>query len=321
MGGIGLVLGAGGIVGHAYHVGTLAAVAEAAAWDPRDAEIVVGTSAGSVVGAMLRAGVSVADLYARSTGGPLSADGARLFARLGTTGPPPFPTRPRRLGRVRPASPRLLVRLARKPWTVTPSSVAAALLPEGEVPNEHVRERVAALYDPDRSWPERPFWACVVRLDDGARVVLGRDSKPRPHVAVAVQASSAIPAWFSPVVIDGVKYVDGGAWSPTNADLVAGLGLDALLVSSPMSAARAVRLGVDTPVRAAYRLRLAREVAAVRAAGTPVVTLQPSTDDLGVMGSAAAAMDPARHLEVARQARETALRRLEDGRILKLLVG
>ena len=53
---IALALGAGGVVGHAYHAGVLAALEEATGWDPRDAEVIVGTSAGSVVGSLLRAG-------------------------------------------------------------------------------------------------------------------------------------------------------------------------------------------------------------------------------------------------------------------------
>ena len=55
---IGLVLGAGGAVGHAFHAGVLAALADETGWDAREAEVVVGTSAGSVVGALLRAGMS-----------------------------------------------------------------------------------------------------------------------------------------------------------------------------------------------------------------------------------------------------------------------
>jgi len=63
---------------HAFHAGMLAALAEVTGWDPREAEVVVGTSAGSVVGALLRAGMSAEDHYARLTGAPLSAAGARL---------------------------------------------------------------------------------------------------------------------------------------------------------------------------------------------------------------------------------------------------
>src|SRR4051812_24821483 len=64
---IGLVLGAGGVVGGAYHAGALAALAEAAGWDARGAEVIAGTSAGSIAGAALRAGLSGADQFARAT--------------------------------------------------------------------------------------------------------------------------------------------------------------------------------------------------------------------------------------------------------------
>jgi NTE family protein len=62
---IGLVLGAGGVIGHAFHAGVLDGLCDATGWDPRDAEVIVGTSAGSVVGALLRAGFSPRDLAAR----------------------------------------------------------------------------------------------------------------------------------------------------------------------------------------------------------------------------------------------------------------
>jgi NTE family protein len=61
---VGLVLGAGGVAGGAFHAGVLAAVEEATGWDPRRAAVVVGTSAGSITGTSLRAGLSAADLLA-----------------------------------------------------------------------------------------------------------------------------------------------------------------------------------------------------------------------------------------------------------------
>src|SRR5207342_3836371 len=69
---VGLVLGAGGVVGHAYHAGTLATIAQVTGWDPRRAAVIVGTSAGSGVGATLRAGLAAPDFVARITGEPLS---------------------------------------------------------------------------------------------------------------------------------------------------------------------------------------------------------------------------------------------------------
>ena len=59
---VGLVLGAGGVVGQAYHSGVLAALEHDLGWDPRTAEVIVGTSAGSITGTLLRLGVSAEDL-------------------------------------------------------------------------------------------------------------------------------------------------------------------------------------------------------------------------------------------------------------------
>ncbi|MBJ7282394.1 MAG: hypothetical protein JHD40_04705, partial [Acidimicrobiia bacterium] len=48
---IGLVLGAGGLTGQAFHAGVLAGLADGIGWDARSAELVVGTSAGARAGA------------------------------------------------------------------------------------------------------------------------------------------------------------------------------------------------------------------------------------------------------------------------------
>jgi NTE family protein len=79
---VGLVLGAGGVVGQAYQAGVLAGLEREAAWDPRDAELIVGTSAGSVTGAALRVGVPATDLAAMGVGRSLSRRGGALLERI-----------------------------------------------------------------------------------------------------------------------------------------------------------------------------------------------------------------------------------------------
>ncbi len=309
---IGLVLGAGGAVGHAFHAGVLAALSDATGWDPRDAEIIVGTSAGSLVGALLRAGLSSADLAARATSTPLSAAGSRLVATAEAArgDQPPVPSRPPRASRRRvPAmsAPGAFVRAALQPWNARPAALAAAALPEGVVPTELIATGLRPLFD---HWPERTLWINAVELETGRRVTFGRSTRVQTDVATAVAASCAIPAFFAPVSIGGVRYVDGGVHSPTNTDLVAGLGLDLVVVSSPMSIARnSVRLAPDQPARRLSRLALAREVSRVRRAGTPVLTFQPTEPDLAVMGWNA--MDASRRADVTRRARESARHRLD----------
>ena len=84
---VGLVLGAGGVVGQAYHSGVLAALEHDLGWDPRTAEVIVGTSAGSITGALLRNGVPASELAAWSVRAPLSAEGALLEQLFGSEHP------------------------------------------------------------------------------------------------------------------------------------------------------------------------------------------------------------------------------------------
>ncbi len=72
---VGLVLGAGGVVGQAYHAGALAALERDHWWDPRSASIIVGSSAGSVTATLLRLDVPASDLAAPAFGWPVSDEG------------------------------------------------------------------------------------------------------------------------------------------------------------------------------------------------------------------------------------------------------
>ena len=305
---IGLVLGAGGSVGHAFHAGVLAGISDATGWDARGAEVIVGTSAGAVVGALLRATISPDDLAARATDTPLSPDGRRLLSHADATraNARSVPMRPPRAQLWAMSAPSAFVRGALQPWSVRFGALMAAAMPEGRVPTELVAATLRPLFN---GWPEQPLWINAVALETGRRVTFGRDAGVPRDVPTAVAASCAIPAFFAPVSIDGVRYVDGGVHSPTNADLVADLGFDLVVISSPMSVARGgVRIAPDQPARRLARFALAREAAQVRRAGTPVLTFQPTGSDLGVMGMNA--MDDSRSSAVTNAARESAHRRL-----------
>src|ERR1035441_3225273 len=78
MAGRALVLGGGGVTGVAWELGILAGLAQQGV-DLSQADLVVGTSAGSVVGAQLTSGVSVGELYAAQ----LAPPGTEIAARMG----------------------------------------------------------------------------------------------------------------------------------------------------------------------------------------------------------------------------------------------
>jgi NTE family protein len=267
---------------------------------------------------MLRAGFSASDLAARALGRDLSADGQQLVQRSGLRAPtaPPEPSPAAGRGS---ASPLRLARAFWQPWRARPGTIAAALLPEGQIPNEVMREPLRRLFGAE--WPPLSLFIVAVELDSGRRVVFGRPGAPTADVADAVAASCAIPAYFAPVTIDGSRYVDGGVHSPSNADVVADEKLDLVIVSSPMSSARGVRRqGIDVPMRHVTRLALAREVAMLRRRGTTVVTFQPNSDDQDAM--AGNPLDPAKRAPVCRQVYETTsarLRRADVSRRLAVL--
>jgi NTE family protein len=310
---VALVLGAGGVVGQAWHAGVLSALADELGWDARQADHVIGTSAGSVAGALLRAGIGPGDLFGRATGEPLSAEAQSRLSAAGMRQPPTLPSPT--LGRSRmPASPALFARAA---MTFRPGLLLAGALPRGTTDNSVIANGVAALF-PD-GWPDARLEVCAVRLDDGRRTVFGRPGSPSAGVGEAVAASCAIPGYFKTVRIDGVEYVDGGVHSPTNADLARGA--DLVLVSSPMSLDSAAlrRPATDRVFRMGHRASLERELVPLRRSGTPVVTFQPGVEDLAVMGGTAGAMDTGRREVVARQAKATTTRRLRSPELRSVL--
>jgi NTE family protein len=306
VGRIALVLGAGGVAGGAFHAGVLAAIQEATGWDPRSAEVIVGTSAGSITGASLRAGLSAPDMLARAQDRPLSAEGRELTNRMGAV--PAFPQlRPVRDLRSPGEVIETLGNALRRPLAARPLALIAALAPEGSIDTDLISTTIASLVP--LAWPVDPLWICAVRQRDGRRVVFGRDDRSVP-VPTAVAASCAIPSFFRPVDIDEDAYLDGGVHSPTNADLLAEVGdLDLIIVSSPMSREGiSPRVAIDQPMRAWSGTLLDREVRRLRRSGRVVVTFQPDDSVLREVG--ASAMDPARRAPVATAAHAAALERL-----------
>jgi NTE family protein len=279
---VGLVLGAGGVVGQAYHAGALTALQSEFGWDSRSATIIVGSSAGSITGTLLRLGVSASDLAAMSTGSPLSHEGAMLVERIlpdssDLPSPPPVDWfRP-----WRPPSRALLARAARRPWAFRPEVAAMTMLPAGRI---DLTDRATPLHRMvgDR-WPE-DLWICATRRTDGARVVFGRAGSPPAPLAAAVLASCAIPAYFAPVTIGGVQYFDGGVHSSTNADVLRAQNLDVVVVVSPMSATRFPLGAPDALLRWSSHRRLDREQRRLERAGTVVVRIEPGGASMNAMG-------------------------------------
>src|SRR5215211_5252553 len=201
---VGLVLGAGGVLGGAWHTGALAALAQETDWDPASAEYIVGTSAGSLIGSLVAAGVPPWFMVAHS--------GGESFE--GLTGPDGRPARDadrsgganfslhRGLPALGPGSLRMAATTLVNPLRHTPLQLLAGWLPAGFMSTDSLKDTVRRAV-PGRWVEHKSFWAVATDFHTGKRVPFGRIGSPPAHVADAVAASCAIPGFFRPVEIGG----------------------------------------------------------------------------------------------------------------------
>lgn len=261
-----LVLGGGGVTGIAWMLGLLTGLAERGV-DLTGADDVVGTSAGSVVGAHVACGVDLEERYAAQLAPPAGERAAALgpgtVLRFG-------------LAMIGPRAPeRVRARIGRL-------ALRARTVPE--------EERVAVIASRLRSheWPERPLRITAVDAHTGEAAVFDRASGV-PLVR-AVAASCAVPGVWSPVTVGDRRYVDGGIRSTANADLAAGA--ERVVVLAPIT--RSVGpLG-----------RLDAQVAELRAGGARVAVVSPDAAALAAIGRNV--LDPARRAPAARAGRAQA---------------
>jgi len=195
-----LVLGGGGITGIAWEIGLLAGLA-AAGTDLSGADLVVGTSAGSVVGAQIACGAELEAMYQRQLEPATAEKAARLNrATLAQYGWAMLRSRGkdvefrRRLG-----------------------ALALAAEKAGLTPSEQERLDVIGSRLVSTDWPSRQLVITAVDAETGEFRTFDRDSGV--PLLQAVAASCAVPGVYPPVTIDGRRCIDGGMRSAANADL------------------------------------------------------------------------------------------------------
>lgn len=287
---IGLVLGAGGVMGGAWLTGGLEALARETGWDPGSADYIVGTSAGSMMGSLLAAEVPPWFMVAHSAGevfdGLAAADG-RPAAEADRSGGAVFRL-DRRLPRVGPGSWSLIGHGLGRPGARTPTAVLCGLLPQGVISNEPLRETIRRAVP--GVWPDHPnLWVVACDYSTGRRTPFGRSDAPPAEIGEAVAASCAIPGFYRPVTIGGRRYVDGGVWSTSNLDLLVDRAPDLVICLNPTSSLHpprawnpSARLG--NVFRKASGRALGSEAKALRGAGAEVVLIQPMPEDHTAMG-------------------------------------
>ena len=250
-----LVLGGGGSVGIAWETGLAAGLADEGI-DLRLADKIVGTSAGSFVGAELAAGRAPAEMRARLT------EGAKARAESAPGGnalPAPDLTK-------------LMEFMMRVPKNEAEAldlraEIGQYALEAKSVPEDACLGFFASIAD--TPWPTK-YSCTAVDATDGRFVVL--DQSTKTELARGVASSCSVPGLFPPITINGRRYVDGGMRSATNFDLAEGYERIIAVAVIPAGAAQFMAARIDP------------ELAHLRRSGSHVELITPDAASLDAFG-------------------------------------
>jgi len=260
-----LVLSGGGPVGIAWEFGIAAGLEEEGV-RLADADFIIGTSAGSFVGAQLASGrtaKSLAEAIIAQSSAPSAAPSATPATRSGVSGPPNLTPLMELMARAADPS--------QSPEALRAEIGAFALNAETMSEEAFIRSmgRIA------EEWPAKRFACTAVDALDGRFQVWHNDSGV--PLASAVSSSCAVPGVYPPVTINGRRYIDGGMRSSTNADLARGY--DHVLIVSVRSASAA-----SGPMAELSQRRLENEINAIREAGGEVEIIEPDDTSSTTLG-------------------------------------
>jgi NTE family protein len=258
-----LVLGGGGPVGIAWETGLLAGLAEGGV-NLAEADLIIGTSAGSAVGAQLAMGRQPQQMYAA-----LSAD-------AGNTRPGPTRQNTGEGG----AAPNLmpLMELMQKAAAGGNAEeirreIGAFALNAKTMSEEDFIATFGRMLASADSWPSRQYICTAVDALTGAFQPWTNESGV--PLSRAVASSCSVPGIYPPITINGRRYIDGGMRSATNADLAKGH--ESVVVV-------AVTTGAAGPMGDISRKRFEAELDTLRESGSNVTVISPNAASAEAFG-------------------------------------
>jgi NTE family protein len=266
-----LVLGAGGPAAGGWEIGIITGMAEGGR-DVRDAGLLVGTSAGALVGAQISSSLTLEELFQRQVDPLLQAkeqappvDFARLRAEI----------------------------LRAREGLTDPVAVLkrfGELALQASADLQEARRNMIAARLPSLAWPGRRLLLVAVDAESAARRAFERSSGV--DLLDAVAASGAVPGIWPVVAIHGRRYMDGGTYSIDNADLA--MGCDHVLI---------LTLPARVPPTCVSSLDSA--VARLRQSGAHVEVIHPDEASQAAFASVGGnLLDPAVRPPAARAGRE-----------------
>lgn len=290
---LGLVLGGGGLVGMAYHAGVLKALDD---WgiDVAAADLIVGTSAGSILGSYMATGWSPTDFfdYAHGKHPDVQKDPEDPKEQLRRVFTPLYDGPVERVRRSVGSA--FAVASSRGYYKRLgggqPRRNLGKVFPAGMYSTEETRHRFEE--DLPEEWPERALYICTVDLYTGERTAFGHPAAPPATLPEAVLASTSIPGVFPPVRIGDRYYVDGGVSSATSLDLATDHGCELILCIAPLgyrndgvTTARDPKMWPPMLVRSMFARSLRREVVSARRRGAEVFVIRPWVSNLKLHGT------------------------------------
>ena len=265
-----LVLGGGGPVGIAWEAGLLAGLLEGGV-DVREADYVLGTSAGSFVGSQVAGGRDM-----RKTCEAIIAEEARQASAAEVAQPKPAGDRPSG-----PAPMMTLMRLmqeaaeGRRPADEVRRELGAFALAAATVDEATFIKSFGRSLAEGGQWPARHFACTAVDTATGDFQVWDNDSGV--GLAQAVASSCSVPGVYPPITINGKRYMDGGMRSGTNADLAKGHDKVILV---------AVRIGAGDPAALERsKAALDKEIKVLTDAGAEVEVITPDEASAAAFGN------------------------------------
>ena len=257
-----LVLGGGGSAGNAWLIGVIAGLFDAGL-DVTQADLIIGTSAGSTAAAQITSATPTELLAAilaaapQQRTGPVGSDGGRVPIR-------PAADHMERTSRIIAAAEDAAD--MRRRMGAAALEMDAASDGSGQT---RWRATVAARL-PSQRWPERTVLITAVDALTGEPVVFDRHSGVGLVDAVAASCSNG-----APYLIGDSRYIDGGYRRNENADLAAGYAR--VLVLSPFGGRS--RHPLD------WGMHLTTQVDELRARGSRVETIFPDSNSEHMFGA------------------------------------
>ncbi len=258
-----LVLGGGGPVGEAWESGVIAGLKDEGV-DLSRADLIIGTSAGAIVGARLASAMPAKEFLAAALA-PADAPPPGQPAHA-PSGPPPD------LSFL--AAKLVEMGVPNASQQAISAEIGAWALKVHPIVSE--AEFIASYQHrfPNAQWPSRGYECATVDVGDGSlRVWDGSSGVP---LALAVASSCALPGVFAPVTIGDHRYMDGGVRSVTNADLARGCKTAVVLAPT---------LGLADPMAKSFTRPLDAELQILRESGCKVALIAPNAASLKAFGA------------------------------------